>query len=144
MQAAADPVGTGARLLFDRADQALQGRTSGEFAVSCVPTKRQRNAVGVERPAFGDSDRALERRRGVFRPPVALGIRLVYIRPVIDGATGHRLGIVAAERVLSASRGITTPPDEAILSIPTAVPVTVRPHDASLTNLPHTFVITAS
>ena len=32
--AAADPVGTGARILFDRSDQALEGRTPAVFAVS--------------------------------------------------------------------------------------------------------------
>src|SRR4051794_9689636 len=32
--AAADPVGADARRLFDLADQALQGRATGEFAVS--------------------------------------------------------------------------------------------------------------
>ncbi|HTL03033.1 MAG TPA: HAMP domain-containing sensor histidine kinase [Vicinamibacterales bacterium] len=141
--AAADPVGTGARLLFDRADQALQGRTSGAFAVSAYrPSGSGTPLAWSGRP----SEIPIERLSGdeaFFVHPVALGIRLVYISPVTDSATGHRLGIVAAERVLSASRGITTPTDEAILSIPTAVPVTVRPHDASLTNLPHTFVITA-
>jgi hypothetical protein len=39
--------------------------------------------------------------------------------------------VVASERLISSSRGIrTVTPEEGILSLPTLVPVTVRPHDA--------------
>src|SRR4030095_11966276 len=60
-----------------------------------------------------------------------LGLRLIYIKPVLDPVSGHRLGVVASERLISSSRGIrTVTPEESVLSLPTLVPVTVRPHDA--------------
>ena len=125
--AAADPAG--ARPLLDRADQALQGRTAGVFAVTAyrpsgawplawsgVPSE-----IGVERIAGPETF-------FVARGP--LGLRLIYIKPVLDPVTGHRVGVIAAERLVSSSRGIrTVAPEEGILSLPTLVPATVRPHD---------------
>ena len=141
--AAADPVGAGARLLFDRADQSLEGRTAGEFAVSAYrPSGSGTPLAWSGRPSEIPLER-LSEEETFFVESVPLGIRLVYIRPVTDSATGHRLGMIAAERVLSASRGIRTPSAEATLSIATVVPVAVRPHDPSLTSAPHTFVIAA-
>ena len=125
--AAADPAG--ARPLLDRADRALQGRTAGVFAVTAyrpsgawplawsgVPSE-----IGVERIAGPETF-------FVARGP--LGLRLIYIKPVLDPVTGHRVGVIAAERLVSSSRGIrTVAPEEGILSLPTLVPATVRPHD---------------
>ena len=125
--AAADPAG--ARPLLDRADQALQGRTAGVFAVTAyrpsgawplawsgVPSE-----IGVERIAGPETF-------FVARGP--LGLRLIYIKPVLDPVSGHRVGVIAAERLVSSSRGIrTAAPEEGVLSLPTLVPVTVRPHD---------------
>ncbi len=59
-----------------------------------------------------------------------LGLRLIYIKPVLDPVSGHRVGVIAAERLVSSSRGIrTAAPEEGVLSLPTLVPVTVHPHD---------------
>jgi signal transduction histidine kinase len=125
--AAADPAG--ARPLLDRADQALQGRTAGVFAVTAyrpsgawplawsgVPSE-----IGVERIAGPETF-------FVARGP--LGLRLIYIKPVLDPVSSHRVGVIAAERLISSSRGIrTVAPEEGILSLPTLVPATVRPYD---------------
>ena len=51
--------------------------------------------------------------------------------------------MIAAERVLSASRGIRTPSAEATFALPTLVPVAVRPHDAAFSGAPNAFVIAA-
>ena len=124
-------------------DQALQGRPPGEFAVSAYrPSGSGTPLAWSGRPSEIPLER-LSEGEAFFVESVPLGIRLVYVKPVTDTATGHRLGMIAAERVLSASRGIQAPSAEATLSIPTVVPVTVRPHDASLAGLPHTFVIAA-
>jgi signal transduction histidine kinase len=125
--AAADPAG--ARPLLDRADQALQARTAGVFAVTAyrpsgtplawsgVPSE-----IGIERIAGPET---------FFVEHGPLGLRLIYIKPVLDPVSGHRLGVVASERLISSSRGIrTVTPEEGTLSLPTLVPVTVRPHDA--------------
>ena len=103
--AAADPAG--ARPLLDRADRALQGRTAGVFAVTAyrpsgawplawsgVPSE-----IGVERIAGPETF-------FVARGP--LGLRLIYIKPVLDPVTGNRVGVIAAERLVSSSRGIRT------------------------------------
>ena len=125
--AAADPAGS--RPLLDRADRALQGRTAGVFAVTAyrpsgawplawsgVPSE-----IGVDRIAGPET-------YFVARGP--LGLRLIYIKPVLDPVSGHRVGVIAAERLVSSSRGIrTAAPEEGVLSLPTLVPVTVRPHD---------------
>jgi hypothetical protein len=126
--AAADPAG--ARSLLDRADQALQGRTAGVFAVTAYrPSGTPLAWSGVP------SEITVERTAGpeaflVARGP--LGLRLIYIKPVLDPISGHRVGVIAAERLVSSSRGIrTAAPAEGVLSLPTLVPVLVRPHDPS-------------
>jgi signal transduction histidine kinase len=142
--AAADPVGPGARALFDRADQSLQGRTPDVFAVSAYrPSGSGTPLAWSGRP----SEIPVERLSGpetfvVQTSP--LGLRLVYIRPVVDSATGHRLGMIAAERVLSASRGIRAPSAEATLSLPTLVPVEVRPHEATSAGEANLFVVSTA
>ena len=125
--AAADPAG--ARPLLDRADQALQARTAGVFAVTAyrpsgtplawsgVPSE-----IGIERIAGPET---------FFVAHGPLGLRLIYIKPVLDPVSGHRIGVVASERLISSSRGLRTiAPEEGVLSLPTLVPVTVKPHDA--------------
>jgi signal transduction histidine kinase len=125
--AAADPAG--ARPLLDRADQALQGRTAGVFAVTAyrpsgtplawsgVPSE-----IGVDRIAGPEA-------YFVARGP--LGLRLIYMKPVLDPVSGHRIGVIAAERLISSFRGIRTEaPEPGLLSLPTFVPVSVAPHDA--------------
>ena len=56
--------------------------------------------IGVERIAGPET---------FFVAPGPLGLRLIYIKPVLDPVSGHRVGVVAAERVVSSSRGIRTP-----------------------------------
>ncbi len=128
--AAADPA-AGARPLLDRADQALQARTAGVFAITAyrpsgawplawsgVPSE-----IGVDRIAGPET---------YFVAPGPLGLRLIYIKPVLDPVSGHRVGVIAAERVISSSRGIrTATPEEEVLSLPTLVPVTVRPYETA-------------
>jgi hypothetical protein len=141
--AAADPVGSQAHLLFDRADQSLDDRTSGVFAVSAYrPSGSGTPLAWSGRPSEIDLAR-LGEGETFFVESVALGLRLVYVRPVTDSTTGHRLGVVASECVLSASRGLRTPSAEATLSVPSVVPVIVRPHDARYTAGPNSFLIRA-
>ena len=124
--AAADPAG--ARPLLDRADQALQARTAGVFAVTAyrpsgayplawsgVPSE-----VGVDRIAGPEA---------FFVAPGPLGLRLVYIKPILDPVSGHRVGVSAAERVVSSSLGVRMATPEGVLSLPTLVPVTVQPDE---------------
>jgi signal transduction histidine kinase len=124
--AAADPAG--ARDLLDRADQALVGRTAGVFAVTAYrPSGTPLAWSGV--PSEIDDQRiAGSETYFVARGP--LGLRLIYVKPVLDPVSGHRIGVVTAERLVSSSPRIrTAAPEEGVLSLPTLVPVTVRPHD---------------
>jgi signal transduction histidine kinase len=124
--AAADPAG--ARPLLDRADQALQGRTAGVFAVTAYrPSGAPLAWSGVPSEISGERIAGPE-TFFVARGP--LGLRLIYMKPVLDPVSGHRVGIIAAERLVSSSRGIrTAAPEEGVLSLPTLVPVNVRPYD---------------
>jgi signal transduction histidine kinase len=63
--------------------------------------------------------------------PGPLGLRLVYIKPVLDPISGNRVGVIAAERLVSSSRGVrTASPEDGVLSLPTLVPAIVRPYDS--------------
>ncbi|HUP41471.1 MAG TPA: hypothetical protein VM115_15205, partial [Vicinamibacterales bacterium] len=123
--AVADPAG--ARPLIDRADQALVGRAAGVFAVTAYrPSGTPLAWSGV--PSEIEAQR-IASPETYFVAPGPLGLRLIYIRPVL--VSGHRIGVVAAERLLSIAPGIrSAAPEEGILSLPTLVPVTVRPYDA--------------
>jgi signal transduction histidine kinase len=125
--AAVDPAG--ARPLLDRVDQALVGRTAGVFAVTAYrPSGTPLAWSGV--PSEIEPQR-IASPETYFVAPGPLGLRLIYIKPVLDLAKGHRIGVIAAERLVSTARGIrTTAPEEGILSLPTLVPVTVRPYDS--------------
>jgi signal transduction histidine kinase len=129
--AAADPAGSGVRALLDRADQALRGRTPGVFAVTAYrPSGRPLAWSGVP------SEVPVERIAGpesYFVAPGPLGLRLIYIKPVLDPSSLHRVGVVVSERVVSSLRGMRMPADEGVLAMPTVVPVTVRPHRESET-----------
>jgi signal transduction histidine kinase len=141
--AARDPAGPSATALFDRADQSLQGRTPEVFAVTAYrPSGSGTPLAWSGRPSDIPVER-LSEAEAFFVESGPLGLRLVYVRPVTDASTSHRLGMIAAERVLSASRGIRAPSTDPALAIPTLLPVTVRPHDASRTDAGRTFVIAA-
>ena len=127
--AAADPAG--ARALFDLADQSLQGRTPGVFAVTAYRASGSGTPLAWSGRPSEISVERLSESEALFVESGPLGLRLIYVRPVTDASTGHRLGMIAAERVLSASHGIREASSEVVLSIPTIVPVTVRPHDAT-------------
>ena len=101
--AAADPAG--ARPLLDRADQSLQARTAGVFAVTAYRPSGAWPLAWSGVP----SEIAIDRIAGpeaFFVTPGPLGLRLVYIKPVPDPLSGHRVGVIAAERVISSSGGI--------------------------------------
>jgi nitrogen fixation/metabolism regulation signal transduction histidine kinase len=124
--AAADPA-AGARPLLDRADQALQARTAGVFAVTAYRPSGAWPLAWSGVPSEIDIDR-IAGAEAFFVAPGPLGLRLVHIKPILDALTGHRVGVIAAERVISSSRGLlTAAPEEGVLSLPTLVPVTVRP-----------------
>ena len=124
--AAADAAG--ARPLFDRADRALQSLTPGVFAVTAYrPSGTPLAWSGVP------SEIQVERLVGpeaYFVAPGPLGLRLIYIKPVVDPSSGHRVGVIAAERVVTSSPGMRSiTPGEGRLALPTLAPVTVRPYD---------------
>jgi signal transduction histidine kinase len=125
--AAADPAG--ARPLLDRADQALRGRTPGVFAVTAYRPSGAWPLAWSGVPSEISVDRiAGPETYFVARGP--LGLRLIYVRPVLDPVSGHRVGVIAAERLVSSSRGIRRAgPEEGVLSLPTLVPANVRPYD---------------
>ena len=135
--AAADPAG--ARPLLDRADQSLQARTAGVFAVTAYRPSGAWPLAWSGVPSEISIDRVAG-PEAFFVAPGPLGLRLVYIKPVLDPVNGHRVGVIAAERVISSSRGISTAaPEEGVLSLPTLVPVTVRPYDGAVAR--HGFLI---
>jgi signal transduction histidine kinase len=118
----------GARPLLDRADQALQGRTRGVFAVTAYrPSGTPLAWSGVP------SEIEVERLVGpetFFVAPGPLGLRLIYVKPALDPVSGHRVGVIAAERVVSASSGVrSATPGVGLLSLPALAPATVRPYD---------------
>ena len=124
--AAADPAGLAVRTLLDRADQALRGRAQGVFAVTAY---RPSGAWPLGWSGV-PSDVPLDRIAGpetFFVAPGPLGLRLIYVKPVLDPGTGHRVGVVVAERVISSAQQIGPPASE-VLAIPTLVPVTVQPY----------------
>jgi signal transduction histidine kinase len=136
--AAADPGGPGVRTLLDRADQALRGRTPGVFAVTAYRPSGAWPLAWSGVP----SEILVERIAGpetYFVAPGPLGLRLIYIRPVLDPASRHRVGVVVAERVVSSLRGIRMPTDEGVLAMPTLVPVTARPYSATVP--PNSFIV---
>ncbi len=138
--AAADPEGASARALFDRADAALRARPAGVFAVTMYRASGDSRPLAWSgRPSEIDPAR-LAAGRTFFVQPGPLGLRLVFITPVSDPATGRRVGVIAAERVLSDSRGIQAPLADVPLAIPSAVPVTIRPYE-SADREPGTFLI---
>ena len=104
------------------------GRTAGVFAVTAYrPSGTPLAWSGV--PSEIEVDR-IAGPETFFVAHGPLGLRLIYIKPVLDPVSGHRVGVIAAERLVSSSRGIrTAAPEEGVLSLPTLVPVTVRPHD---------------
>jgi len=128
--AAADPAGPGVRALLDRADVALRGRTPGVFAVTAYRPSGAWPLAWSGVP----SDIPVEPVAGpetFFLAPGPLGLRLIYVKPVLDPASGHRVGVVVAERVVSSSPGIRTIVLEGVLAMPTPVPVTVQPYSAA-------------
>jgi hypothetical protein len=139
--AAADPAG--ARALFDRADQALAGREPGVFAVTAYRASASGTPLAWSGRPSEISVERLSEAEAFFVDSVSLGLRLVYVRPVIDVPSGHRLGMVAAERVLSETRGIRAVSSEVALSLPTLVPANVRPHQAPQDGEHDTFVVTS-
>ena len=125
--AAGDPAGPGVRALLDRADQALRGRTAGVFAVTAYRPSGARPLAWSGVP----SDIPVERIAGpeaFFLAPGPLGLRLIYVRPVLDPAGTNRVGVVVAERIVSSSQGIRPGLSEGVLVMPTSVPVMVQPH----------------
>jgi signal transduction histidine kinase len=137
---AADADPAGARALLDRTDQSLDGRAPGTFAVTAY------RPIGAWPLAWSGvpSEIPVERIGGpeeFFVAPGPLGLRLIYIRPVLDPSLSHKVGVVAAERVLSASRGIRTLDSEVVLSMPTIAPVVVRPHQLARPNDPNSFIV---
>jgi signal transduction histidine kinase len=137
--AAADPAG--ARALLDRADQVLQAqaRTTAVYAVTAYrPDGTPLAWSGV--PSEIDVQQ-IAQSETFFVTPGPLGLRLVHLKPVLDPSAGHRVGIIAAERVLSRARGIPSPETEGLLSIPTIAAVAVRPHDFNRAREPNTFVV---
>ena len=138
---AADP--SRARSLFDRADESLQDSPPGLFAVTAYRPSGAWPLAWSGVPSEIDVER-IGQPEGFFVAAGPLGLRLVYVKPVLDPASGHRVGVIAAERVLSLTRGIRTPGDEGVMSMDTAVPVTVRPHDPTRAAEPNTFVIASS
>jgi len=128
-----------ARTLLDRADLALRGRPAGVFAVTAYRPSGGLPLAWSGAPSEIDVDR-IAGPETFFVDPNILGLRLVYIKPVVDPATTHRIGVVAAERVLSSSRGIRRRA-EGLLSMATVVPVLVRAHDPARAGEPNTFVI---
>ena len=128
--AAADPAGPGVRALLDRADVALRGRTPGVFVVTAYRPSGAWPLAWSGVP----SDIPVEPVAGpetFFLAPGPLGLRLIYVKPVLDPASRHRVGVIVAERVVSSSPGIRTIVLEGVLAMPIPVPVTVQPYSAA-------------
>jgi signal transduction histidine kinase len=114
--AARDDV-TAARRLFAAADAALAGNDDGELALTAYATDG-RALAWSGRPSELPVDRLLTGEAWFFARG-ALGLRLVYVTPVVS-ADGTRVGTIAAERSLGT--GATRPVSDAdIFRYPTRV-----------------------
>jgi nitrogen fixation/metabolism regulation signal transduction histidine kinase len=122
---AADVSGAGVRLLLDKADQVLHGRTPGMFAVTVYRADGALPIAWSGVPSEVPVGR-MDGAEALFVAPGPLGLRLVYVKPVLEPSKNHRVAVVVAERVISSTRGGRTSED--VLALRTVVPVTVRPH----------------
>jgi signal transduction histidine kinase len=124
--AAVDQSGPGVRALLDRADQALHGRTAGVFAVTAYRPSGAWPLAWSGVPSELPVERIVGPRTFfVGRGP--LGLRLIFISPVLDPASRHRVGVVVSERVITRLGPISAATDEGLLAMETLVPVAVRP-----------------
>ncbi len=139
--ASTDP--TAARNLLDRADQIVQGHQDAALSVTVYGSAGTPVAWSGH-PSELPPDRT-DGPEALFVAPGPLGLRLVYVRPVLDGSRGRRLGSVAAERVLSSARGLRTTAADTILLGRTIVPVSLRARDdaAGGGHSPYRFVVEA-
>ena len=116
--AAVDPTGPGVRALLDRADQVIRGRPPGLFAVTAY------RPSGVwplawSGPASDIPTAIVDGPESVSVITGALGLRLLYVKPVLDPADSRRVGVVIAERVLTQSQGIRNAASQGRLEMPT-------------------------
>jgi signal transduction histidine kinase len=109
--------------LFDRVQRATGG--SQDLAVTIY------SATGVPLAWSGrPSDPPLERIKGpasLFVAPDPLGLRLVRVLPIFDNGGRRRLGAVAAERLLSARRGLANLVGDSFTLPTRLVPVSIVP-----------------
>ncbi len=96
--AAVDAAGPGVRALLDRADQVIRGRPTGLFAVTAY---RPSGAwpLAWSGPASDVPAELVAGPESFLVTPGALGLRLLYIKPVLHPADNRRVGVVVAERV---------------------------------------------
>jgi hypothetical protein len=121
------------RRLFDRAEAALRApapalpgrlRTT-ELAVTAYSAQGQPIAWSG-RPSELPGER-LAGPEAWFFVQGELGLRLVYVRPIGDGASGRRIGTAAAERALTDQQGVGPSPAIAFRLPGTIAPVSVYP-----------------
>jgi signal transduction histidine kinase len=139
--AAADP--TAARTLLDRADEILRADPDTALSVT-VYGSGGRPLAWSGHPSDLPPDR-LAGPEALFVTPGPLGFRLVYLSPVVDGSRGRRLGMIAAERVLSPAQNVRTPSADPVLLGDTVVPVSLRARSegAGEVQTAYSFVITS-
>jgi signal transduction histidine kinase len=120
--AAADPAS--ARPLFDRADDVLRAHPGPGFSVTMY------GSAGVPLAWSGNPSELLPERiagpESFFVTVSPLGLRLIYVKPLIEPGHGRRVGSVAAERLLSTATQVQTPAETPVFLGDTVVPVSLR------------------
>ena len=128
--------------LFEVTRAAWSGPSETDVAITVYGASATARAW-TGRPSEIPQERILGKRT-FFVAPSALGLRLVYIEPVIeslDVAAGRqrRLGSVAAERVLSLAGGVTNTPSDALDAPIAHVAIRARYEDGGTQPGPRSF-----
>src|SRR5262245_9063529 len=108
MRGAADD--QAARVLFDEAERALQADASGlaPHAIT-IYTKEGAAQAWAGRPSDVPRERIVNAPAALFVTPSPLGLRLVYVQPILaPGGETARVGAVAVEQVLSPAPAAST------------------------------------
>src|SRR6266850_2242849 len=125
LQAAAEGDTGAARELFEAAEAAVRGKESSELAVTAY-SAGGRPVAWAGRPSELPPDR-LQGPEAWFFAQGALGLRLVYVAPIVAPTDGRRIGVVAAERALAPAPGVRQP-DTHPLEFPSSIaPVSMYP-----------------
>jgi nitrogen fixation/metabolism regulation signal transduction histidine kinase len=125
LRAAQDGDTAAARRLFNAAAAALAGSRSFDVAVTAYSADG-RPIAWNGRPSELPAER-IGGGEAWFLAEGALGLRLVYIVPVVSQADSRRLGAVAAERSLAPPQGVRSEASDEVQFPSSIAPVSIQP-----------------